>query len=160
MDMSLLITTNSHKTWSPHCSLPIAPPSFGGRQQSVQKYSNCCNYVSKCQVLIVEGHTQYIIEDILFPSSRKHPFWMGNVLEQIYLPPPRPLPVSLQSSLDDRVFPITAFHPHDQFLNWEMLRLFPTTDFVYHKKLMIGYHRPKDLRDLVVCANIPRLLRD
>ena len=62
-----------------------------------------------------------------------------------------PIPGHTQSSSDDKVFLITTYHWHDHslrdiiFHNWEMLGRHPTTDFVYQKKLMCGYRRPKNL---------------
>ena len=75
-------------------------------------------------------------------------------------------PRLLQSSLDDRVFLNTTYQPHDQslrdiiFHNWEMLGRRPTTEFVYHKKLMVGNHRPNHLRNLLVNVKFPHLPGD
>jgi hypothetical protein len=61
----------------------------------------------------------------------------------------------------DKVFLITTFHPTDQALrqivlkNWDLLGKSPTTSFLHEKKLMVGYRRPKNLRDILVKANVP-----
>ena len=66
----------------------------------------------------------------------------------------------------DKVFLITTFHPRDSslrnifFQNWEQLGRSPTTDFIHKKKLMCGYRRPKNLRDLLVRAKVPYLPGD
>ena len=68
-----------------------------------------------------------------------------------------PTPGSTQSHVEDKVFLITTYHPHDQslrktiFSNWCILKLSPTMDFVY-KKLLCRYRRPKNLRDALVWA--------
>ena len=64
------------------------------------------------------------------------------------------------------VFIITTFHPSDHNIrevvhkNWDILVQSPTTDSLFQKKLVVGYRRPKNLRDLLVCAAIPRLATD
>ena len=61
----------------------------------------------------------------------------------------------------DRVFLITTYHPHDRSLvdifhtNWSILGRSLTTEFLFKKKLMCGYRRPKNLRDLLVRAKVP-----
>jgi hypothetical protein len=61
----------------------------------------------------------------------------------------------------DKVMLITQYNPNFQDLrkitygNWDMLGKSPTTEFIYEKKLMCAYRRPKNLRDLLVRANIP-----
>ena len=66
----------------------------------------------------------------------------------------------------DKVFLITTFHPTDQALrqivlkNWDLLGKSPTTSFLHEKKLMVGYRRPKNLRDILVKANLPFLPGD
>jgi hypothetical protein len=62
---------------------------------------------------------------------------------------------------NEKVFLITTYNPNYQQLrfivhdNWEMLGKSPATDFMYERKLMCGYRRPKNLRDSLVRANIP-----
>ena len=59
------------------------------------------------------------------------------------------------------MFLTTTYHPHDNFLrtlihnNWDMLGRSPTTDLLHQKHLMSGYRRPKNLRDLLVRAQLP-----
>ena len=63
----------------------------------------------------------------------------------------------------DNIFLITTFHPSDHQVrevvhkNWDILGQSPTTDKLFQKKLVVGYRRPKNLRDLLVTAAIPRL---
>jgi hypothetical protein len=58
-------------------------------------------------------------------------------------------------------FLITTFHPTDHslrkivFRNWDLLGKSPTTSFLHDRKLMVGYRRPKNLRDILVRANVP-----
>jgi hypothetical protein len=60
-----------------------------------------------------------------------------------------------------KVFLITTFHPTDHSLrqivfgNWDLLGKSPTTSFLHERKLMVGYRRPKNLRELLVRANVP-----
>jgi hypothetical protein len=62
---------------------------------------------------------------------------------------------------DDKVFLITTYNPNYQQLrhivhgNWEMLGKSPATDFLYERRLMCGYRRPKNLRDILIRANTP-----
>ena len=66
-----------------------------------------------------------------------------------------------QNESSDKVLLITQYNPNFQdlrkivFGNWEMLGKSPTTEFIYERKLMCAYRRPKNLRDLLVKANIP-----
>ena len=59
-----------------------------------------------------------------------------------------------------------SFYPSDHSIrevvhkNWDILGQSPTTDNLFQKKLVVGYRRPKNLRDLLVCAAIPRLATD
>ena len=70
-------------------------------------------------------------------------------------------PQDLTNPTDDKVFLITTYHPHDHYLrnmmfkNWEVLGRSTTTDFIHQKRLMCGYRRPKNLRDILVRASIP-----
>ena len=67
---------------------------------------------------------------------------------------------------NEKVFLITTYHPHDHQLrqtiykNWDMLGRSPTTEFLHTKKLVCGYRRPKNLRDLLVRATLPPKLED
>lgn len=67
---------------------------------------------------------------------------------------------------DDSIFLITTFHPSDHtvreivYNNWDILGKNDETNFLFRKKLRIGYRRPKNIRDLLVHANIPRKLGD
>jgi hypothetical protein len=62
---------------------------------------------------------------------------------------------------ENKVFLITTFHPTDNslrkivFKNWDLLGKSPTTSFLHDRKLMVGYRRPKNLRDILVRANVP-----
>jgi hypothetical protein len=66
-----------------------------------------------------------------------------------------------QDGVSPNVFLITTFHPVDHtlrkivFNNWELLGKSPTTTGLHEKKLMLGYRRPKNLRDTLVRANLP-----
>ena len=61
---------------------------------------------------------------------------------------------------DKTVFLITTYHPSDFsvkntiFKNWDILGRSNTTDFIHERKLMVGYRRPKNLRDLLVRAQL------
>jgi hypothetical protein len=61
---------------------------------------------------------------------------------------------------NDQIFLTTTYDPHDStlkdliFQNWEMLGKSTTTNFIHDKKLMCGYRRAKNLRDLVVKAQV------
>ena len=74
--------------------------------------------------------------------------------------------VADKKSDDEKVFIITTFHPSDQSArdiarsNWDILGQSPTADNLYRKKLTIGYRRPKNLRDLLVRAHMPRIQGD
>ena len=67
---------------------------------------------------------------------------------------------------EDKVFLITTFHPNDHTLrnlvknNWEILGQSDQTFNLYNKRLTVGYRRPKNLSDMLVHANIPRLEGD
>jgi hypothetical protein len=62
---------------------------------------------------------------------------------------------------NEKVFLTTTYHPHDTtlkdliFKNWEMLGKSTTTNFIHEKRLMCGYRRAKNLRDLLVKAKVP-----
>jgi hypothetical protein len=65
------------------------------------------------------------------------------------------------TSPQEKVFLINTFHPSEHTLreivhkNWNILGGHPTTEFLFDKKLVVGYRRPKNLRDLLVRAIIP-----
>jgi hypothetical protein len=62
---------------------------------------------------------------------------------------------------EQKVFLITTFHPTDHslrkivFNNWDYLGKSPTTSGLHDRKLMVGYRRPKNLKEFLVRANIP-----
>ena len=66
----------------------------------------------------------------------------------------------------DNIFLITTFHPSDHTLreivhkNWDILGQSTHTEYIFKKKLVVGYKRPKNLRDTIVNAGIPRLPGD
>ena len=66
----------------------------------------------------------------------------------------------------DNIFLITTFHPSDHTIreivhnNWDILGQSTHTEYIYKKKLVVGYKRPKNLRDTLVHAGIPRLPGD
>ena len=67
---------------------------------------------------------------------------------------------------EDNVFLITTFHPSDHTVreivhkNWDILGQNDETNFLYKKRLITGYRRPKNLRDHLVNSNIPRAEED
>ena len=73
---------------------------------------------------------------------------------------------AIENSNEDAVFLITTFHPSDHTVrdivhkNWDILGQNDETNFLYKKRLITGYRRPKNLRDLLVNANIPRAEED
>ena len=70
-------------------------------------------------------------------------------------------PTTQETQNSDRIFLITTYHPNDStlkdiiFKNWKILGSSTTTRHIYEKRLMVGYRRPKNLRDLLVRAKIP-----
>ena len=74
----------------------------------------------------------------------------------------RPIDTPEQNNL----FLITRYNPDDStlkdlvFKNWRILGTSTSTSYIYQKKLMVGYRRPKNLRDLLVRAKIPALPAD
>jgi hypothetical protein len=62
---------------------------------------------------------------------------------------------------NDDVFLITTYHPTDSSVrdvvrsNWDLLGKSPTTQFIQKRRLLCGYRRPKNIRDLLVRAAIP-----
>ena len=66
----------------------------------------------------------------------------------------------------DKIFLISTYHPHDQFLpttirgNWEILGRNQTTETLHQRSLTCGYRRPKNLRDLLCKARVPKLPGD
>ena len=73
---------------------------------------------------------------------------------------------TVTEDVDNSVFLITTFHPSDHSVreiahkNWDILGKNDETNFLFRKKLMVGYRRPKNIRDILVHANIPRILGD
>jgi hypothetical protein len=65
------------------------------------------------------------------------------------------------SDIENKVFLITTFHPTDHslrkivFRNWDLLGKSPTTSVLPDKRLMVGYRKPKNVRDILVRANVP-----
>ena len=63
---------------------------------------------------------------------------------------------------ETQIFLSTTFHPSDNnvrdiaYRNWDMLGKSETTYFLYEKKLRMSYRRPKNLRDILIRANLPR----
>ena len=61
----------------------------------------------------------------------------------------------------DNVFLTTTFHPSDHTIceivhkNWDILGQSVHTEYLYHKKLVVGYKRPKNLRDTLVTQGYP-----
>ena len=66
-----------------------------------------------------------------------------------------------QEADTDKVFLISTYNPHDScmrdlvFHNWDILGKSQTTDFLHKKKVVCGYRRPKNLRDILTKATIP-----
>ena len=67
---------------------------------------------------------------------------------------------------EDKVFLITTYHPHDQFIpdltrkNWEILGCNQTTEYLHNRKLVCGFRRPKNLRNHLCRARVKRLPGD
>ena len=61
---------------------------------------------------------------------------------------------------DSKLIMVTRYHPHHDTLrdivtgNWDFLGKTTTTQFLYDQKLMVGYRRPKNLRDMIVRADV------
>ena len=61
----------------------------------------------------------------------------------------------------DKVFLIQTYHPHKQIhQNWPILGRNNTTEFLYNKKLVCGYRRPKNVRDILTKAKVSFLKGD
>ena len=66
----------------------------------------------------------------------------------------------------NKVFLITTYHPHDQLVpditrnNWEILGRNQTTDNLHQRKLVCGFRRPKNLRDLLCKARVTKIPGD
>ena len=60
----------------------------------------------------------------------------------------------------------TNYHPNDNTLseivrkNWDILGQSAHTEYMYKKKLVVGYKRPKNLRDTLVNSGMPRQAGD
>ena len=67
---------------------------------------------------------------------------------------------------NDKIFLITTYHPKDNTLseivrkNWDILGQSAHTEYMYKKKLVVGYKRPKNLRDTLVNSGMPRQAGD
>ena len=67
---------------------------------------------------------------------------------------------------DEKVFLITTYHPHDQFVpqtarnNWEILGRNQTTEELQNRKLVCGFSRPPNLRNILCTAKVRRLRGD
>ena len=65
-----------------------------------------------------------------------------------------------EDPVKNNIVMVTRFHPdHDTLRdlvlkNWDFLGKTTTTHHLYEKKLMVGYRRPKNLRDLIVRADV------
>ena len=61
---------------------------------------------------------------------------------------------------NDTVILVTTYHPTEKTLvnttrkNWNMLGKSPNTDHLFQKRLLIGYRRPKNLKDLLVRSTL------
>ena len=68
-------------------------------------------------------------------------------------------PVKIKTEPEDIIM-VTRYHPdHDTLReivekNWDFLGKTSTTQHIHEKKLMVGYRRPKNLRDLIVRADV------
>ena len=67
---------------------------------------------------------------------------------------------SAETTAKDNIIMVTRFQPdHDTLKdlvlkNWDFLGKTATTHHLYEKKLMVGYRRPKNLKDLIVRADV------
>jgi hypothetical protein len=72
----------------------------------------------------------------------------------------------LKENKDNKVFLITTYNPNYHqlkevvFSNWEMLGKSPATNFLYNRKLMCGYRKPKSLNQFLIRAAIPQIEGD
>ena len=68
-------------------------------------------------------------------------------------------PKDICTEKTDNVILVTTFEPSQDILrnitfqNWEYMGKSPTTLHIHQKKIMVGYRRPKNLRDLLVKAD-------
>ena len=99
------------------------------------------------------GYPIELLEEAILLARRKD---RHTLLHQDHKPETNP----------DLIFLTTTYHPNDNTLrdiihkNWPILGTSSTTTHVYKKKLMTGYRRPKNLRDILIRAHIPRLPED
>ena len=71
------------------------------------------------------------------------------------------VPENNQEKNDSRIFFTTPVHPHDNYVkHLEILVTSLTTTYIHQKKLIVGYRRPKNLRDVFVRAAIPFIAGD
>ena len=67
---------------------------------------------------------------------------------------------------ENQIFLSTTFHPTDCTIrtvvsqNWDILGRSETSNFLYKKKLIMSYRRPKNLKQSLIRANLPRLQGD
>ena len=67
---------------------------------------------------------------------------------------------------EEQIFLISTYHPHDNALqqivhrNWDILGRNQTTEKLHQHKLVCGYRRPKNLRDILCKAAVSRLKED
>ena len=67
---------------------------------------------------------------------------------------------------EEQVFLITTYHPHNQFVpdtvrkNWEILGRNQTTEELLKRKLVCGFRRPPNLRNILCTARVRRLRGD
>ena len=72
-----------------------------------------------------------------------------------------PKPPQREDDSNNKLFFVTRYNPNDStvkdivFKNWQILGTSMTTKFIHEKQLMVGYRRPKNIRYLVVRAQIP-----
>ena len=76
-------------------------------------------------------------------------------------------PIRIEEENDkSKIFLITTYHPSDHSLknlvknNWDILGQSDRTSYLHSKRLLVGYRRPKNMRDVLVHANIPRIAGD
>ena len=67
---------------------------------------------------------------------------------------------------EKQIFLITTYHPHDNTVptivrkNWDILGRNQTTQNLHQQKLICGYRRPKNLRDILCKAALHRIPQD
>ena len=67
---------------------------------------------------------------------------------------------------EEKIFLISTYHPHDNTLqkivhrNWDILGRNQTTECLHKHKIVCGYRRPKNLRDILCIAAVTRKKED